>query len=300
MKGIKASEGDYTCMTGADPGPEFRRKTDPKTMVITFIILTFLFSSVFWYLTSQTAPVRENAGQLMLYAVGAMWGPTLAAVVTRLIFQRNLEGFGFALPHPVWLAAGILIPITAGLLMFGTAWISGIAPFSMTGAAVILSLTFLPAFLYAIAFNLFAAAGEEFGWRGFLVPELARCMGFTELALISGAIWTVWHFPMMFFGNYHGTGPIWYSLAVFIPSVMGAGLILAWLRLASGSVWVAVLFHGFWNYFIQQFYPALTTTTESGQMMLGEFGWFVAVFYIALAFVFWHFRDRLPKLPTGE
>jgi len=227
-----------------------------------------------------------------------MWCPTFAAVVTRLVFQHNLKGFGFGLKKPVWLAVGILLPVAAGLIMFGFAWISGIAPFNTDNAAVIFSLTFIPAFLYAILYNCFAAAGEEFGWRGFLVPELGRCMDFTRLALISGAIWTVWHIPMMIFGGYHGTGPFWYSLAVFIPSVMGAGLILAWLRLASGSVWVAVLFHGFWNYFIQMFYPALTRTTDAGQMMLGEFGWFVAVFYIALALIFWHFRDRLPKLPA--
>lgn len=275
-----------------------RATTDPKKTVITFVILTFLFSGVFWYLTSQTALVKDNASQLLLFTIGAMWGPTLAAVATRLIYQRNLKGFGLAVGKPVWLAIGILLPVVAGLIMFGTAWLTGIAPFCTDKTAVIFSVAFIPAFLYAIAFNCFAAAGEEFGWRGFLVPELARGLGFTELALISGAIWTVWHFPMMFFGSYHGAGSIWYSLAVFIPSVMGAGLILAWLRIASGSVWVAVLFHGFWNYFIQQFYPALTTTTDAGQMMLGEFGWFVALIYVVLACIFWHMRYRLPKLPA--
>jgi hypothetical protein len=116
------------------------------------------------------------------------------------------------------------------------------------------------------------AAGEEFGWRGLLVPELARFMGFTRLALFSGAIWTAWHIPLILFGTYHGTGSVWYSLAVFVPSVMGAGLVIAWLRIISGSVWVAVLFHGFWNYFIQQVYPAMTVMTDAGEMMLGEFG----------------------------
>lgn len=278
--------------------PDAQHATNPKITIITFVLLTFAFSSVFWYLTSQTPLVAANGNMLMIYAVGAMWCPTLAAVVTRLIFQRNLKGFGIGLGKPVWLGVGLLLPIAAGLLMFGTAWLSGIAPFNPDKTTIIFSVTFIPAFLYAIVFNCFAAAGEEFGWRGFLVPELARCMGFTELALISGAIWTSWHFPMMFFGGYHGSGSIWYSLAVFIPSVMGAGLILAWLRIVSGSVWVAVLFHGFWNYFIQQFYSALTVMTDSGQMMLGEFGWFVAVFYVALALVFWHFRNRLPKLPA--
>ena len=84
------------------------------------------------------------------------------------------------------------------------------------------------------------------------------------------------------------------SLIVFIPLVMGAGLILAWLHLKSGSVWVGVFFHGFWNFFIQQFYPLLAEKTPGGDMMLGEFGWFVAIVYVVLALVFWHFRDQLP------
>jgi len=124
------------------------------------------------------------------------------------------------------------------------------------------------------------------------MPRVQRCRLRNPLSAL------LWCFRLMFCGTYHGAGPIWYSLAVFIPSVMGAGFILAWLRLAAGNVWVAILFHGFWNYFIQQFYPALTMTTSAGEMMLGEFGWFVAVFYVALALVFWHFRDRLSKLPA--
>ncbi|HOT04324.1 MAG TPA: type II CAAX endopeptidase family protein [Methanolinea sp.] len=284
---------------GASPSPG-TAVTCPRIKIVTFVVLTFLFSSVFWYFTSQTPFVAENAQNLLFYAVGAMWGPALAAIVTRLAFQRDLKGFGFGLGKPAFLAAGILIPVAAGLIMFGLAWVSGIAPFNTEGAARVLAISSFPAILYSLVFNCVAAAGEEFGWRGFLVPELTQCMRFTRLALLSGAIWTVWHFPMMFFGGYHGTGPLWYSLAVFVPSVMGAGLILAWLRLASGSVWVAVLFHGFWNYFIQKFYPLLTETTEAGQMMLGEFGWFVAIFYVALALVFWHFRDRLPSYPAGN
>ena len=39
-----------------------------------------------------------------------------------------------------------------------------------------------------------------------------------------------------------------------------------------GSVCIAILFQGFWNYLIQQFYQVLTITTEAGAMMQGEFG----------------------------
>jgi membrane protease YdiL (CAAX protease family) len=277
----------------------YGRPTSPGIMVLTFVILTFAFSSIYWYQIALLPMVPANATLLLLFTLAAMWSPAMAAIITRLFYQRNLKGFGFGLGQAPWLAGGTILPVAIGLLMFSSAWLSGIAPFNTGKAAVIFSVSFIPVFLYGIMFNVLAAAGEEIGWRGLLVPELSRTMGFTKLALLSAAIWTVWHFPLMFFGSYHGTGPIWYSLLVFIPSVMGAGIILAWLRLMSGSVWVAVLFHGFWNYFIQQFYPALTVTTPEGNMMLGEFGWFVAVVYIVLALIFWHFRDRLPKVPVA-
>jgi uncharacterized protein len=160
----------------------------------------------------------------------------------------------------------------------------------------VFSPTFIPIFIFGLVFTCFAAFGEELGWRGFLVPELSRCMNFTPLALLSSAIWTVWHFPLIIFGSYHGEGSIWYSFAAFVPLVMASGLIQAWFRLASGSVWVAVLLHGFWNYFIQEFYPHLTQKTPAGERMLGEFGWFAPTISVLMALSFWRFKNRLPAV----
>ncbi len=265
----------------------------PKATIILFVLLTLLFSVIFWYLLARLAPEKENANRLMIYTIAAMWSPGIAAVLTRLLYQHNLKGLGLWPVRALWLVPGMLIPVLAGLLMFGTAWVFGIAPLDTSHLSTIFSLSFIPTFFYLLSFNCFAAFGEELGWRGLLVPELSRCMGFTRMALISGVIWTAWHFPLIMFGTYHGSGSLWYSLAVFIPSVMGASVILAWLRLASGSVWVAVLYHGFWNYFIQQFYPYLTGKTAAGETMLGEFGWFAPIVYIVLALIFWRFRQRL-------
>jgi membrane protease YdiL (CAAX protease family) len=40
------------------------------------------------------------------------------------------------------------------------------------------------------------ATGEEIGWRGFLVPELAKVLPVTGIALTSGLIWASWHYPI--------------------------------------------------------------------------------------------------------
>lgn len=283
--------GSISAFFRPDPGdpPELTA----KKKVVFFLVLAFALSAVGWVFVTRATSAGDHTG-LLFFTVFTMWCPGLAGIITRFYFQKNLRGFGFCIGDYRWQILALGLPIVVGLLMFGTAWISGIAEFNSAAASVIFSLAFIPSFIYALGFNLFAAAGEEIGWRGVLVPEMAKFMGFTELALISSAIWTVWHFPLIFFSTYSGAGSLWYSVAVFVPSVMGAGLIIAWLRLKSGSVFAAILFHGFWNYFIQQFYPALTVSTPASDMMLGEFGWACPVVYVVLAIVFWHYRGRLP------
>ena len=264
-----------------------------RKKVAFFLVLAFALSVVGWIFVTKYTSAGDRLG-LVLATIFTMWCPGIAGLITRFYFQRNLKGFGFCIGDYKWQVLAFGLPVAVGLLIFGAAWVSGIAGFNSYMASTILSLAYIPAFAYSLCLNIFAAAGEEIGWRGLLVPEMAKFMGFTELALISGAIWTVWHFPLILFSTYSGAGPLWYSVLVFIPSVMGAGLILAWLRLKSGSVITAILFHGFWNYFIQQFYPMLTVSTPASDMMLGEFGWACPVAYVLLAVVFWHYRSGIP------
>lgn len=286
------SMSSYFCPDPSDSPEKAARKK-----VIFFLVLAFTLSFAGWILVTGAAGASDYSG-LLIFTVFTMWCPGIAGIVTRYCFQKNLHGFGFIIGEYRWLLIAVGIPVIAGLLMFGAAWVSGIADFNSAMASVIFNLAFIPTFLFALGFNLFSAAGEEIGWRGLLVPEMAKFMGFTELALFSSAIWALWHFPLIFFSNYSGAGPIWYSVAVFVPSVMGAGLILAWLRLRSGSVFTAIFFHGFWNYFIQQFYPALTVSTPASDMMLGEFGWACPIVYVVLAIVFWHYRRGLSNMKT--
>jgi len=282
---------DIMAREGGTPSPATAR-----TEILLFLVLTFALSSAGWYLVTGAATGQEA----LFFTIFTMWCPGLAAVTTRLAVQRNLWGFGFRWGETRWQVLAIMLPVGLGLLMFGAVWLSGIAPVNTEQAAIVFSISFLPSFAIALLFNLFSAAGEEIGWRGLLVPELSRLMNFTRLALLSGAIWTAWHFPLIIFGTYHGTGPLWYSLVVFVPSVMGAAVIIAWLRLVSGSVFTAIFFHGFWNYFIQQFYPALTVPNPASELILGEFGWAAMVVYVVLAIAFWHVRGLLPAPGGGE
>lgn len=274
--------------------------TDPKRVVCAYLALTFVLSSIFWYLILAKPQFAVDSGLLRHSVFLLMWCPAVAAIATRLYFQRNLDGFGFTIGSLRWWLLAALIPIAYGLVMFGTGWITGIAPFLPEKAAAMLALPALEAVLIAICSNIVSATGEELGWRGLLVPELGRFADFTQLAVISAFIWFCWHVPVMLVGRYQGSGGLVYSMVIFFLAMIGGSTLFAWIRLRSGSIWPAVILHGVDNYFIQHFFPLLTATTVAGGAILGEFGWFSVLVSVVIGLTCWHFRYLLPKMPKPE
>ena len=54
--------------------------------------------------------------------------------------------------------------------------------------------------------NMFAALGEEAGWRGYMMPHLKKQLGLLNGRLLGGVIWGVWHWPLMLLVGYeYGT-----------------------------------------------------------------------------------------------
>jgi membrane protease YdiL (CAAX protease family) len=276
------------------------QKTDPRRVVLAYLVLVFTLSSLFWNIIAIKPQFAIDTGILKNSMFLLMWCPAVAAIITRLAFQKNLQGFGFKIGQLRWWAVAMVIPIVIGLVQFGTAWVTGIAPFLPDKAGDMLAVPMLGALLFGLCHNIISATGEEIGWRGLLVPELGRFTTFTWIALISAFIWFCWHVPVILVGGYGGSGGPVYSMVIFFLSMIGGSTLFAWVRLRSGSVWPAALLHGFDNYFVQQFYPAITAKTEAGEMMLGEFGWYVVVISIVIGLLFWYLRYMLPELPKPE
>jgi uncharacterized protein len=139
--------------------------------------------------------------------------------------------------------------------------------------------------------SLLLAAGEEFGWRGVLVPNLARTSGFAATAFLPGAIWAVWHYPdILLFGYNAGTSTI-YTLSCFSISLIGLGIFLSWLRLASNSVWPAVLFHGVHNTLIWGVFDRATENGTSTVYIATEFGVGMTASAAAVGYVCWANRS---------
>jgi membrane protease YdiL (CAAX protease family) len=98
--------------------------------------------------------------------------------------------------------------------------------------------------LGALVNSLFAF-GEELGWRGWLLPAL-RPLGTWPALLISGAIWGLWHSPVILLGYNFGRTDVT-GVLFMIGGCVAWGVLLGWLRLRSASVWPAVVAHGALN-----------------------------------------------------
>ena len=109
------------------------------------------------------------------------------------------------------------------------------------------------AITYAPFVNMLFAVGEEAGWRGTMYPILKEHFGIVKGRLIGGAIWGVWHWPIMLLAGYeYGTtywgAPVTGSL-LFCVITIAMGILFDFLYEKTNCIWVPALCHGAINAF---------------------------------------------------
>lgn len=174
------------------------------------------------------------------------FGPMLAAWIVTLIIAgpggwKELLGKMTKVRLParwwLWAVSPLLLYLAAALAVM---LLSGRAPvFHDLG-----KVDFLPdlgagtLFLWVFTFGF----GEETGWRGFALPRLQRGRSALTATLILWGLWALWHSPLFFYA---------YDLATlpgFLIGLLAGAVTLTWLYNSTGSIWIAALFHGTFNF----------------------------------------------------
>jgi uncharacterized protein len=275
--------------------------------IVTFLALTLMGSAVFYYLIISSGSLESMGG---LWVLLLMWTPGLAGIITQLFYEHSLRGMGWKPGKVKYLLLAYVIPLLYCLVVYGLTWVSGLGLFpspefmeklrTAFGAQMsdtLLILTFVARMgTLGVLVSMLSALGEEIGWRGLLVPELAKVTSFQKTALISGAIWADWHLPLILFSDYNMPGiPKWYATIMFIITVMGISFAFAWLRLKSGSLWTAALLHASHNLFVQSIFTPLTGMTPVTPYIIDEFGIGLALAAVVLMVVFWRKAVNMPE-----
>jgi membrane protease YdiL (CAAX protease family) len=111
----------------------------------------------------------------------------------------------------------------------GYHWPAGATPLSLLG---MLGLTLL---------TDVGPQGEEFGWRGFALPQILEVRSRVASAVIVGLIWGLWHVPLFFIVT---TTQSRLSIPVFFVNTVSLSIIMTWVYLKTdGDLAAMVLIH---------------------------------------------------------
>lgn len=238
--------------------------------------------------------VNATAGALVLVL---MYVPAFSSVVARLIGREGFDDVSFQWGGRTGTRAALaawLLPVAVAVPVYGLAWLTGLAPFAAPTGGTLASIgnpilrlvASLPlALTVGTVLSCLSAFGEEVGWRGYLVPRLVEA-GVPRPYLISALIWCTWHVPLILWAGY-ATGPYpAMSAFLFVASITPVGLIYARWRMATGSVWPAVIAHGSWNVVVQSVFDPFAQG-ERAAIWVGESGILTVVMLWVVCAVVW-------------
>jgi uncharacterized protein len=265
-------------------------------------------------LVATHEPITSHLGLVL----ANMWMPTFASVVARVTCRQGIRdvSFRFGPARQILPALGKAwaYPLIVGGIAYGIAWATGLASFAAPSMRDF-GLTAAPGWVrfaallgvaasIGVPLSAISAAGEEIGWRGFMMTRLVEAE-IPRPAFVSGLIWGFWHVPLIVTGQYaSGPHPL-VSALLFLVSIVAAGYVAAHLRLGSGSVWPAIAFHSAWNSIIQGAFDGATvggSSTRTTSIWIGESGILVVAVSVVVMVVFvrgpWLMR-RWPADPAA-
>lgn len=240
------------------------------TFVITYGIEIFMIAPLY----GSTEMSEAVLAQSLLTCV--MIIPTLAVILTRFITKEGFRGrdlyFSLNLKSNLKYY-GIVWPLFAVLIIAGAVLYFLVFPKQFDGnmgyAALILNsgretpittqevrqqmlFQILIAAVLSPFINIVNCFGEEWGWRGYLLPKLLKQFKVLPAVLIDGFIWGIWHAPIICMGHNYGTGypgfPVVGVIAMCVFCIV-MGIILSYVTIKTHSCIPAILGHGMINGF---------------------------------------------------
>ncbi len=266
-----------------------------KKRLIIFLVMTFLATWGYCLLLVYPFADATNAeaiSSLQLRVAATMFIPAICVVITRLItkegFQNHMIKPNFKGNIKVYLLAYFgpsiltLVGAVVYFLIFPNQFDINCGYLAQTYKAmgVDMGLTAMPlnllmlsqgitAILFGPIVNFVTCFGEEWAWRGYMVPKMAEEMKTIPLLLISGVIWGLWHAPLTMIGHNYGMGYWGYPFTGILAMCLFCtviGIFMSYITLKTKSCIPAVLAHGAINAFAS---IGIYFTVDGGNAFVG-------------------------------
>ena len=213
---------------------------------VLFFTLAYLFTWIFWI---PAIFIPGNPGALLMLI--GLFAPAVVSTVIILtsgsdLLKKDLKVKLIGLYKVKWknvfLAilqfAGIIVCSILLSLAFGQSLdqFAFTEDFSFTGVGI----------AGALASCTIAAILEEVGWKGYCEDSIGAYMNWFWESMIFGALWALWHFPLLFIKGTYQAGLMVNPLYVvnFFVSAVPMGFIITWVYLASDrSILACMIYH---------------------------------------------------------
>jgi membrane protease YdiL (CAAX protease family) len=263
-----------------------------------FLLLVLLASLPFYLLLNLSGGRGEG---MRLYVTGLMWCPALAALLACRASGTPLSVLGWQWPPARLALAALAVPLAYGSLVYGIAWATGLGAFSTAdyaawagkvlglpqwSAGAHLALMLALQLSAGLVLSCASALGEEIGWRGLLSPAMTAKLGFLRGNLATGLLWSLWHWPVLFWMNFDGATPRLFAMSCFTTSLVAMSVVYGWFRERTGSLWTAVLLHASHNVLVTPVFSRMTVDTGATAYAIDEFGFLLAGVSVLVAVYF--------------
>lgn len=269
-----------------------------KTIIL-FLSVLIALSSIVYYAILKLNPTSIYVGALMMC-------PSLAAFITLKIKKRPITSLPWGLKELRYLKHSYFTPILYVSIAYTFIWLLGFGDLINTEKLIqwsnelginsshkTLVILVMVALLLTVGVikNLGATLGEEIGWRGFLIFELRKVMSFKALAIVSGTIWAIWHYPII--NLIYGSGDhLLLHMSAFTIMIIGISVILTYYTFKSNSLWPAAIFHSIHNIYIQKICTPLTIANAKTTFWIDEYGFMIPIVTTIFAIYFWRKADK--------
>ncbi|MBP5505454.1 MAG: CPBP family intramembrane metalloprotease [Bacteroidales bacterium] len=245
--------------------------------LIIYLVLTFALTWTYDFLVVKPIVAEQGYGtglipQLVVAAM--MFFPALCVLLTRLFTKEGFKNSQLTLNFGkgrtryyfiAWFLPAVLMSLgaVAYFLIFPGRFDSAHTYIIQQNAELGVTMTpeqmktniltgLFAAILLSPILNIVTCFGEEWGWRGYMMPKLLGKMKFLPAVLIGGFIWGLWHAPIIAMGHNYGTdyaGAPWTGIAMMCLFCIVLGTLLTYWSVKAGNCWPAIIGHGAVNGF---------------------------------------------------
>lgn len=184
----------------------------------------------------------------------AMFAPSVACIITRFITKEGWNNTYLGIPSKkgtikYYAFAFLCKPLESTLFLIAARFIFfGDMSFSEVINTVQPVRTIsgvLMQFAVSIVF-FFPAFGEEWGWRGYMMPKLLHMMPKPAAIVFGGVLWGLWHAPLTVIGHNFGVdypGFPFVGIALMCAFCIVVNAALTFITERTRSVYAAAFFH---------------------------------------------------------